>query len=99
MTVPIPECLGITEEDVREALKLIVALRLAALKRGIPVIATRVALKVRAAKNALARAEDALERNLLELTIINIAEALGQLADLAEQLIKDPELLKALLEG
>ena len=26
MTVPIPGCLGITEEDVREALKLIVAL-------------------------------------------------------------------------
>ena len=36
MTVPIPECLGITEEDVREALKLIVALRLAALKGGYP---------------------------------------------------------------
>ena len=46
MTVPIPECLGITEEDVREALKLIVVLQLAALKRGIPAIATRVALKV-----------------------------------------------------
>ena len=59
----------------------------------------RLLLKVRAAKNALARAEDALDRGLLELAVVNVAEALGQLADLAEQFIKDPELLKALLEG
>ena len=56
-------------------------------------------LRVRAAKNALARAEDALDRGLLELAVVNMAEALGQLADLVEQFIKDPELLKALLEG